>query len=76
MDTPIFHAQLIVEDVLKRWPQTLSVFRSRNTDCVGCMLQRFCTLEDVAETYELSLSEFINDLQGSVNKNLQPKRST
>ena len=76
MDTPIFHAQLIVEDVLKRWPQTLSVFGSRNTDCVGCMLQRFCTLEDVAETYELSLSEFINDLQGSVNKNLQPKRST
>jgi hypothetical protein len=76
MDTPVFHSQSIVEDVLKKWPQTFSVFRSRNTDCVGCILQRFCTLQNVAETYELPLHEFINDLQGCVNENIKPKRST
>jgi hypothetical protein len=62
MDTQIIHAQLTVEDILKKWPLAFWVFRNRNTDCVGCLLQRFCTLQNVAETYELSLQDMARDL--------------
>ena len=75
MDTQIFHAQLTVEDVLKKWPETFSVFRSRNTDCIGCLLQRFCTLQDVAETYEIALQDLIVDLETCVTRNYEIKRS-
>jgi hypothetical protein len=75
MDTQIFHAQLTVEDVLKKWPETFSVFRSRNTDCIGCLLQRFCTLQDVAETYEIALQDLIVDLETCVTRNDEIKRS-
>ena len=75
MDTQILHAQLTVEDILKKWPLTFSVFRSRNTDCVGCLLQRFCTLQDVAETYEVSLQELARDLETCVKENYSSQRS-
>jgi hybrid cluster-associated redox disulfide protein len=73
MDTNFPHAQMTVEDVLKKWPQTYSVFLKRNTDCIGCLLQRFCTIQDVAETYELSAQELVDDLELCVKKSNQPK---
>jgi len=75
MDTQIFHAQLNVEEILKKWPQTYSVFRNRNTDCVGCLLQRFCSLQDVADTYEIELQDLATDLENCVVANNESKRS-
>lgn len=63
MDTEFLHTQLTVEDVLKNWPQTYLVFRDRNTDCIGCLLQRFCSIQDVAETYKVALPDLIHDLE-------------
>ena len=73
MDTNFPHLQMTVEDVLKRWPQTYSVFRSRNTGCIGCLLQRFCTIQDVADTYELSAQDLVMDLEHCVKKTINPK---
>lgn len=69
MDTQLLLAQLTVEDILKKWPLTFSVFRNRNTDCVGCLLQRFCNLQDVAETYEVELRDLTKDLEQCVKEN-------
>ena len=69
MDTQLLFAQLTVEDILKKWPLTFSVFRNRNTDCVGCLLQRFCSLKDVAETYEVELHDLTRDLEQCVKAN-------
>lgn len=66
MNTEILHTQLTVEDVLKNWPQTYSVFKSHNTDCIGCLLQRFCSIQEVAETYQISLPDLIKDLEKCV----------
>lgn len=76
MDTQILHPQLTVEDILKKWPQAFSVFRLRNTDCIGCLLQRFCTIQDVAETYQVSLQELTRDLEICVNENYPSQRRT
>ena len=76
MDTQLLYTQLTVEDILKNWPLAFSVFRRRNTDCVGCLLQRFCTLKDVAETYEVELQDLTKDLEQCVKENYQSQRST
>jgi hybrid cluster-associated redox disulfide protein len=76
MNAQLFHAKLIVEDVLKKWPETFSVFRTRNMDCIGCLLQRFCTLQDVATTYEIDLADLTKDLENCVSENHEAKRRT
>ena len=73
MDTNFPHAQMTVEDVLKKWPQTYSVFRKWNTECIGCLLQRFCSIQDVADTYEITAQDLVGDLERCVRKPTQPK---
>lgn len=74
MDTNNFQAQLTVEEVLKKWPQTYVVFRKRNTDCIGCLLQRFCSLRDVAETYQIPPLDLIGDLEKCVKEYVDSQR--
>jgi hybrid cluster-associated redox disulfide protein len=76
MNTQLFHAKLIVEDVLKKWPETFSVFRTRNMDCIGCLLQRFCTLQDVAATYEMDIDNLKGELENCVSENHETRRRT
>ena len=76
METQLLSAQFTVEDILKKWPLAFSIFRNRNTDCVGCLLQRFCTLKDVAESYEVELQGLTKDLEQCVKENYQDQRST
>jgi hypothetical protein len=67
--------QLTVEEILKKWPQTYSIFRKRNTGCIGCFLQRFCTLQDVATTYNVALQEMQRELEQCAKENVQSQRS-
>jgi hybrid cluster-associated redox disulfide protein len=63
MDTPMIHIDLKVGEVLQKWPGAFSVFMQNKTKCPGCFMQHFCTLKDVAETYEISLEEIIRDIE-------------
>lgn len=51
-----------VEDVLRRKPETARVFVRYRTQCVGCYVQKFCSMKDVAEIYQINLDEFLKDL--------------
>jgi len=76
MDTPLIHVRLTVEEVLQRWPGTFSVFMAAKTKCPGCFMQQFCTLKDVAETYQISLQDLMQDLEKSAQSNNHNQRST
>ena len=54
---------LTVEEVLKKWPKVFSVFAKNKTKCPGCFMQQFCTLKDVAETYQIPLQELILEIE-------------
>lgn len=60
--------QLTVEKVLQKWPQAFTVFMKYKTKCVGCFMQQFCTLKDVAGTYELSLEALIDEIHKASNE--------
>ncbi len=66
------HLELLdmsVEEVLKSTPSTVKFFISQHTDCVGCRLTHFCSLEDVVKTYELDEKKFLEALS---KFNVQP----
>ena len=55
--------RLTVDKVLQGWPQAFSVFMKHKTKCVGCYMQPFCTLKDVADTYQLSLEKLVDEIK-------------
>jgi hybrid cluster-associated redox disulfide protein len=67
MDATMIDLQLTVDKVLQRWPQAFSVFMKHKTKCPGCYMQSFCTLKDVADTYQLSLDELIDEIKNATN---------
>lgn len=59
MDKSFPSTNMVVEEVLKQWPETVPVFHYFKTACVGCSMAPFDTLEDVARIYDLELSAFM-----------------
>jgi len=60
--------QVTVDKVLQRWPQAFWVFMKNKTKCPGCFMQSFCTLTDVAETYQLSRENLISEIVDASDK--------
>jgi len=71
----MIHIQLTVEEVLQNWPKVFSVFAKNKTKCPGCFMQHFCTLKDVAETYQISSETLINEIERVTNSE-STQRST
>jgi hybrid cluster-associated redox disulfide protein len=62
MDARRIDTQMTVDQVLQAWPQAFSVFMKHKTKCPGCFMQRFCTLKEVADTYQLSVERLIDEI--------------
>jgi hybrid cluster-associated redox disulfide protein len=56
-------ADMIVNDVMHRWPQTVPIFRLYTEACVGCSLGGFCTVTEAATEYGLSTPALLEKLQ-------------
>jgi hybrid cluster-associated redox disulfide protein len=67
MDARMIDIQTTVDRVLQTCPQAFSVFMKHKTKCVGCFMQQFCTLQDVASTYQLSLETLIDEITNVSN---------
>lgn len=65
--TPI--NQLTVHQLLSAYPVAVKVFIRYSPECIGCAFERFCTLQDVARHYNLSLTE----LTGAIEATIKPR---
>lgn len=61
---------MTVAEVLEAWPETVRVFQSLKTACVGCVMAPFDTLADVARIYELELATVMEALHQAVQADL------
>ncbi len=59
---------LTVEEILQKWPHAYSVFMRNKTKCAGCLMQRFCTLKDVAEMHQIPLEKLIEEIENASNE--------
>ena len=66
MDEILDISEASVAGILQQWPQTSRVFLNQKTVCVGCYLSRFCTLAEVAASYELPLDILLEKLRVSI----------
>jgi hybrid cluster-associated redox disulfide protein len=62
MDTNRIDLHLTVAKVMQQWPQSFTVFMKHGAKCVGCFMQQFCSLKDVAATYSLPLETLIDEI--------------
>jgi hybrid cluster-associated redox disulfide protein len=67
METSLFLADQTVAQILKERPQSAHVFINMKTDCVGCYMMKFCTLQDVSENYSIDLDELIEKFQTDIS---------
>ena len=66
MDKILNIEEASIANILQQWPQTSRVFINLKTACVGCCLSRFCTLTEVAASYELPLDVLLEKLCVSI----------
>jgi len=52
-----------VQELLKYYPEAVPVLIRHRMDCLGCWLQRFCTLEDAAVSYALPLNTLLEEIR-------------
>jgi hybrid cluster-associated redox disulfide protein len=64
--TPAALGQMIITDVLERWPKTADVFHNHGMACVGCAVAPFYTLNDAALVYGLSPERFAAEVAAAV----------
>lgn len=57
---------MIVADVMKLWPETVSVFNRRRMACPGCTMAPFMTVAESARAYKLSAEELAEDLMAAI----------
>ncbi len=51
-----------IDEVIRRWPETIAVFRRHQMACVGCAVAPFFTIADAARIYELPAGQFAAEL--------------
>jgi len=63
MEHPPLSPRSLVADLLASSTLTASAFLSLRVDCIGCFMNKFCTLEDVSRHYGLDMDVILDTLK-------------
>lgn len=56
-------ADMLVADVMRRWPSSIKVFLSRRMACPGCPMAPFMTVRQAALSYSLQPEDLLAALR-------------
>jgi hybrid cluster-associated redox disulfide protein len=54
--------EMKIEEVLRRFPQTIPVFRRFGIDCIQCQLSEYEDLEHGAKVHRIDLASLLKEL--------------
>ena len=60
--------EMKIEDVLRKFPQTIPVFERFGIDCAGCQLSEFENLEHGAKVHGINLETLLSGLNESLKQ--------
>lgn len=60
--------QMLVADLLGLSPMITPLFIRLHLDCIGCSLNKFCSLEDLCKYYALDLENTCHRIRDELNK--------
>ncbi len=66
------NAHDLVEEVMRRWPQTIRVFLDYRMRCVGCPIACFHTVEDACREHRLDMATVLADLRAGAAQSGRP----
>jgi hybrid cluster-associated redox disulfide protein len=73
MSYPNFNnPDLPIADILRSWPETMSVFITRGMLCVGCMIGPFHTIDDACAEYGIAPETLLAELRAAVRAAAAP----
>jgi hypothetical protein len=55
MEHPVLSSRMPIADILACSPKMGALFIELRVDCIGCVMKRFCNLEDLCRDYQLDL---------------------
>jgi hybrid cluster-associated redox disulfide protein len=58
--------EMKIEEVLRRFPQTIPVFRRFGIDCVQCQLSEYEDLEHGAKVHGIDLGSLLAELNAAI----------
>lgn len=63
---PAVEPDMMVADVMRRWPETIGVFVARQMACPGCPMAPFMTVAAAAQEYGLDVDALVAELAARV----------
>jgi hybrid cluster-associated redox disulfide protein len=64
---------MIVAEIMARWPGTISVFVRRRMSCPGCPMAPFMTAADAAREYRIPPHELVCELRRAIDASPNPR---
>jgi hybrid cluster-associated redox disulfide protein len=65
---PAITADLMVDDVMVRWPPTIRAFLDFKFFCIGCPIGSFHSVEDACREHHADLDAFLEALRANAAK--------
>jgi hybrid cluster-associated redox disulfide protein len=59
----VLNADLMVDDVMRRWPSTIRVFLDFRMRCVGCPIATFHAVDEACDEYSINPAAFLSKLR-------------
>ncbi|MDJ1158210.1 DUF1858 domain-containing protein [Chelatococcus sp. SYSU_G07232] len=63
-DAPL--ADMLVDEVMRRWPATIPVFIRHRLRCVGCPIALFHTVAEACTEHDVRLLVFLADIETAI----------
>ncbi len=64
----MIHKLMSIEDVIKKYPETVTVFEEYGLGCIGCQAALFENIEQGAEVHGIDVEALIADLNKAAGK--------
>ncbi|MCP4420299.1 MAG: disulfide oxidoreductase [Chloroflexi bacterium] len=61
-------AEMTIEVLLHRWPETVIIFHCHKMICIGCQVSAFCTVKEAAEMYSMLVDCLLDELNQAINE--------
>ncbi len=62
-------AEMTIEMLLNRWPETAVIFRRHKMVCIGCQVSAFCTIQEAAAIHSLPVDQLLDELNQAIIAN-------
>lgn len=60
--------EMTIEEVVRRYPETIAVFRKFGLDCMECQIAQFEALEHGAGVHSVDVEKLLTELNGALRK--------